>query len=269
MRDQRNGSEGFTLIELLVVVAIISILAGMLLPVLGNAKSQARRISCLNHLRQLTVAWQLYAHDESRLPETYAFESRGRVNSNAWVLGTMDDSPAYPPVQSDQLDSTNVTGIRRGSLFPYSEAVSIYRCPSDQSQREGVPRVRSYSANGWMGGKPLAGQDEYRVFNKMSEITAPSPAQAFVFIDEHVRSINDGWFAMDMVGDHGLIDAPGVRHSGGVTLSFADGHVDWWEMRDKRTRNWERLPISNRPTNPDWARLHQAASSLQDPRQGQ
>ena len=60
---------GFTLIELLVVIAIISILAAMLLPVLGRAKETARRISCLNNLTQLSLAGQMYVHDsDGRYP---------------------------------------------------------------------------------------------------------------------------------------------------------------------------------------------------------
>ena len=43
-----------------------------------------------------------------------------------------------------------------------------------------------------MGGRPLAGQDQYRVFLKETDITDPAPTRAFVFIDEHERSINDG-----------------------------------------------------------------------------
>lgn len=46
---------------------------------------------------------------------------------------------------------------------------------------------------------------------KSSILSAPS--KAWVYIDEHERSINDGWFAVDMIGDRGLLDAPATRHN--------------------------------------------------------
>jgi prepilin-type processing-associated H-X9-DG protein len=114
-----------------------------------------------------------------------------------------------------------------------------------------------------MGGRPLAGQDEFRLFVKESDIINPGPSQAFVLIDEHDRSINDGWFAVDMRGTRGLLDAPASRHDNAFALSFADGHVDAWKLKDARTIQCEALPISSNPLNPDWERLHKAASSLQ------
>jgi prepilin-type N-terminal cleavage/methylation domain-containing protein/prepilin-type processing-associated H-X9-DG protein len=69
---------GFTLVELLVVIAIIAILMSLMMPSISRAKAKAHQISCLNNMRQLTLAATMYANDHDE-----EFPAR-RPLTNAW-----------------------------------------------------------------------------------------------------------------------------------------------------------------------------------------
>lgn len=77
----RHRSKGFTLIELLVVIAIIAILMAILMPTLNRAREQGRRAACLSNLRELTLAWQMYADEnDTRIVSGDAGNTLGRAN---------------------------------------------------------------------------------------------------------------------------------------------------------------------------------------------
>lgn len=236
---------GFTLIELLVVIAIIAILAALLLPALSAAKAKAQTISCLNNLKQLQVAWHLYA-DENRdwIPPNFPGELGGKIPEFAsWVSGWLTyenmavDAPYFP-------DSTNtatlVPGGQYGSIGSFSKNPAIYKCPADKSWivlgGESYRRVRSVSMNCYMNPYGYYPGILWEVFLKASAINNPGPANTFVFLDEHEDSIRSGSFGVNMERTDGYwVNMPGSRHRGACTFSFTDGRAEIKKWRDART----------------------------------
>ncbi|MDR3460177.1 MAG: prepilin-type N-terminal cleavage/methylation domain-containing protein [Verrucomicrobiae bacterium] len=247
------GCRAFTLIELLVVIAIIAILAAMLLPVLGKAKSRAQSLACMNNLKQLELCVHLYTGDynDCLVPNN----SVATVVTSSTGTNTMVEKGISWCL--DQYAPTELTpaNIINGLLFQYNTSVAIYHCPSDQSTLETadgtlLPQLRwrsynmSQSANGYPeyvpGDFPAWLQQFWASipsWKKYTQIRHPIPSELFVFIDENENSIQDSQFGnpcnppiLYSVPNEWW-DMPANRHNQGGNLSFADGHVEHWKWR--------------------------------------
>jgi prepilin-type N-terminal cleavage/methylation domain-containing protein/prepilin-type processing-associated H-X9-DG protein len=253
------SAPGFTLIELLVVIAIIAILAGMLLPALAQAKLKATGITCMSNVRQLGLAWQMYALDYNDL----ALGPTSSPIAPAWAEGTVVSAP-------DAIDDRFITN---SPTFTYLTSKEVFHCPADKAglryQGKIVLRNRSYAMNGFMGDTRWQWTENhkavFKTVKKLSDLTGPGPTDVYMLIDEHENSINDShFFPFNNLRayDRRWLDAPSGRHGNAAGMAFADGHAEIRKWKDSNLSKIQRQGAVVVPNNigflPDAGRIDHA-----------
>jgi len=207
---------GFTLIELLVVIAIIAILMAILIPTLHRAKEQGKRAACMNNLRQMALAWNLYADDyEGKMVNGCTSTGAQNRDGVCWVYWAGRNAS----------EEARLDGIRNGLLYRYCPEVKLYKCPT------GIRgEVVTYAIPDSMNGHYYIPGAKEQIRRLRSEIKRAS--EQIIFLDEGRLSPSSWtiWYDQERWWDQ--ITA---RHGDGTNFGFADGHSEYWKWKDPRT----------------------------------
>ncbi len=233
---------GFTLVELLVVISIIALLMAVLLPALAKAREQAKRVVCMSGIRQLTVAWGLYADtyndkivnvhtpgngDTTRCEQCpdcpaggdYIAKATAMTNTTLsgdehyketpWVGGAYKSTGQLP-------EAAIKCAVQTGALYRYVPNFKLYRCPTaDKGQ------FFTYNAMCSMNGSNLNNAPAIKNRNEIKNTT-----KRIVFMDEGKVTPDD--FVVN-IDEEKWWDPPEIRHSNGQVFSFVDGHTELWK----------------------------------------
>jgi prepilin-type N-terminal cleavage/methylation domain-containing protein/prepilin-type processing-associated H-X9-DG protein len=220
---RRLARPGFSLVELLVVISILALLAAILFPVLAQAREASRRSVCASNLRQLGVAFLMYAADyDETLPL-----AGGDTDSTAWIDYRSPD--------------------QRGGIYPYvrqfsKTGASVYRCPDGLPDTSSYRSVSStYAMNDyirpWHGTYPAHIPDGSLALGQIESVSRTILLfEATQHPEGYTNRNGSPYFNSKDKATGRPVGVPQVYHYGGSNFLFCDGHVHFFHPRATMTR---------------------------------
>ena len=208
---------GFTLIELLVTIAIIAVLIGILLPVLGSVRSQARTTKCLKQAQQVAVGVM-----------TFAGDNKGQLPANRTVVAAGEHVTWRARLAEAGYLSAEACAC---PAHPGGEAASELGLPDRETVCVGDV-ASSYALNGHLLWREEVSDKEV----SRSDVTIRRPSHTILIAETRARfpdlRVTDPIVAADLNDKGGSGGLFGYWHGGDGTYSFSDGHAETIGMVD-------------------------------------
>ncbi len=227
---RRDGRDGITLVELLVVIAIVGILAALLSLGVSRAKERAWQIQCVNNVRQLGQAMQLFVGDSHVYPLM--------INSGYWKGKYTEHFTSWNAALENEM-STHF--LREGWIEPKG----VWDCPAAKRPSD-YPPDKVYAKYGYnaYGLSPRRDADMFGRWHKYPVDTAssgPPVNESEIATPSEMMAIGDGfkggnggvqdgvgalWRTYDAQTDLVSTKRSSSQHQGKANVVFCDGHVE-------------------------------------------